>query len=303
MNTSMADSPEKPKRASTKKHAPERFWKEARLLPTPWNTIPTATPSVTTTTRCSRSSAGWRSTLIAIRQYSARSSAPSCSAEPFQPRSRRTDTQGGSDTCGGSDGCDSGASTLAHASRSRSTARSSPVRSSRWSARLKPSGHGDRALAHSARSSSIGPTQTGAPACMSSALCSSSKVRCAGWWIESITTRSCAASMRSVLTSRCADELSSPEVGSSSRSTRGEETIDMAMATRRRSPPDTRWSAAAEPPSRVFAMWARPSDASVASTTASLVAALDSRGSVSAAANETHSRGVSVIDRLSSCRT
>mmetsp|Transcript_6140 Transcript_6140/g.19241 ORF Transcript_6140/g.19241 Transcript_6140/m.19241 type:complete len:217 (-) Transcript_6140:894-1544(-) len=188
-------------------------------------------------------------------------------------------------------------------SRNRATAARSDVTSSRWSARLYPAGHGTPALAARSSNSLTSPTTTGLPWCMSSAVCSSSKVRCAGWWIESITTRSCAASSRSVDTRRWADAESKPDVGSSSSKTRGEQTMHIAIATRRRSPPDTRCIAAALPPSCVSAMCERPSERSVSSTAADRSAALAPTGSVSCAANQTHSRGVSVSDKLSSWRT
>mmetsp|Transcript_21492 Transcript_21492/g.50154 ORF Transcript_21492/g.50154 Transcript_21492/m.50154 type:complete len:169 (+) Transcript_21492:1202-1708(+) len=92
-------------------------------------------------------------------------------------------------------------------------------------------------------------------------------------------------------------------VGSSSSSTRGEQTMDMAIATRRFSPPETRCSADALPPSCVLAMCDRPRERSVESTAAERCALVASTGSVSCAANQTHSRGVSVSERLSSCRT
>mmetsp|Transcript_13854 Transcript_13854/g.35258 ORF Transcript_13854/g.35258 Transcript_13854/m.35258 type:complete len:213 (-) Transcript_13854:409-1047(-) len=82
------------------------------------------------------------------------------------------------------------------------------------------------------------PTTTGAPWCMSSAVLSISKVRCAGWWIESITTRPCEASSRRVATMRCALDESRPEVGSSSSSTDGAAKRACARLTRMRQPPD-----------------------------------------------------------------
>mmetsp|Transcript_342 Transcript_342/g.983 ORF Transcript_342/g.983 Transcript_342/m.983 type:complete len:223 (-) Transcript_342:62-730(-) len=122
-----------------------------------------------------------------------------------------------------------------------------------------------------------------------------------GWWMVVMMLRPPVARPRSVATSCSAVVLSSPLVGSSSRSTDGLMRSSCPTETRLRSPPDTpRWK---YPPMRVLRHLERPSAFKTVVTRSVCSAMLMVRGSRRRAAKYSVSHTVSASYSRSSCKT
>mmetsp|Transcript_32467 Transcript_32467/g.80770 ORF Transcript_32467/g.80770 Transcript_32467/m.80770 type:complete len:208 (-) Transcript_32467:3199-3822(-) len=205
MNTSIAESPEKPKSASTKKTAPIRFCNPDTSLPKPWKRPPTAVADATATKRCSRNSEGWRTTETAALQKSERSSTRSRAQPPclaarvagcprFAARAKPTRASYASGSMGTHVVC---WPSLAETTRISSSAAST---SSKWSARLKPDAQGTPACSHTLASWLVGAARTSSPPRMRARRSSPRKARLLGWWMERMMIRPRRASARRVRT-------------------------------------------------------------------------------------------------------